>query len=105
MWPRIWRFPSLPLRAGSGNRRSTASSRRSNPPKTLAHAHSGRELEAIQNYQSHDYPPHILNVDFPRTNLSEFDSIPGLRCTPVMLTPDIARRLLERNVHNRKLSK
>jgi len=48
--------------------------------------------------------PHILNGDFPRTNLSELDTIPGVRSTPVMLKPEIARRLLERNTHNRKLS-
>ena len=49
-------------------------------------------------------PTFILNGNFPLVNIEELDIIPGVRSVAVTLTPLIAQRLLERNVHNRKIS-
>lgn len=48
--------------------------------------------------------PLSLNGRHPSINLEELELIPGVRTVAVHLTPAIATRLLERNVHNRKLS-
>ncbi len=49
-------------------------------------------------------PTFVLNGNFPMVNLEELDAIPGVRTLAVRLTPAVARRLLERNLHNRKVS-
>ena len=48
--------------------------------------------------------PFSLNGRHPSINLEELELIPGVRTVAVHLTPGVATRLLERNVHNRKLS-
>lgn len=48
--------------------------------------------------------PLRLNGRFPPLNLQDLEEIPGVRTVAVHLTPAIAQRLLERNVHNRKMS-
>ena len=45
-----------------------------------------------------------LNGKFSPVNLHELEEIPGVRSIAVMLTPASAQRLLERNIHNRKIS-
>lgn len=48
--------------------------------------------------------PLHLNGRFPAVNFQELDEVPGVRTIAVHLTPAVAKRLLERNVHNRKIS-
>jgi hypothetical protein len=48
--------------------------------------------------------PLILNGRFAAVNLQDLEDIPGVRTVSVRMTPTVAQRLLERNVHNRKLS-
>ncbi|MFZ4767143.1 MAG: hypothetical protein ACOYMN_19495 [Roseimicrobium sp.] len=48
--------------------------------------------------------PLALDGRHPSINLEELEPIPGVRTVAVQLTPGVATRLLERNMHNRKLS-
>jgi hypothetical protein len=48
--------------------------------------------------------PLKLNGRFPPISFQDLEEIPGVRTVAVHLTPAFAQRLLERNVHNRKLS-
>lgn len=45
-----------------------------------------------------------VNGHFSPVNLSDLEVIPGIRSVAVQMTPAFARRLLDRNVHNRKIS-
>ena len=45
-----------------------------------------------------------LNGRFPAVNFEELETVPGVRTIAVHLTPAAARALLERNVHNRRIS-
>ncbi|MEQ1747803.1 MAG: hypothetical protein ABL974_00160 [Prosthecobacter sp.] len=46
----------------------------------------------------------VLNGKFPAIALHDLEVIPGVRTVAVQLTPAIAQRLIERNIHNRKIS-
>jgi hypothetical protein len=48
--------------------------------------------------------PTVTSPSFSAINLGEFEFIPGVRSTAVQIAPAVAKRLLERNTHNRKLS-
>jgi hypothetical protein len=49
-------------------------------------------------------PPFKLNGQSHAVNLSSLEEISGVRTIAVQLTPAAAQRLLERNIHNRKIS-
>jgi hypothetical protein len=48
--------------------------------------------------------PPRLNGNYPVIDLAELPEIPGVRTIAAQLSPEIARRMLERNTRNRKLS-
>ncbi len=48
--------------------------------------------------------PAHLNGNYPLVDLTSLEEIPGVRTFAVRLTSPAAKRLLERNVHNRKIS-
>lgn len=48
--------------------------------------------------------PSHPQAKLPPFNLQELEEIPGVRTMAVQLTPAVARRMIERNTHNRKIS-
>ena len=41
---------------------------------------------------------------FPTFSIQDLEAVPGVRSVAIQLTPAVAKRLLDRNVHNRKIS-
>jgi len=48
--------------------------------------------------------PYRLNGQYSPVNFQDLEEVPGVRTIAVHLTPAAAKKLLERNVHNRKIS-
>lgn len=48
--------------------------------------------------------PYRLNGQYSPVNFQDLEEVPGVRTIAVHLTPAAAKKLLERNIHNRKIS-
>jgi hypothetical protein len=48
--------------------------------------------------------PYRLNGQYSPVNFQDLEEVPGVRTIAVHLTPSAAKNLLERNIHNRKIS-
>jgi hypothetical protein len=48
--------------------------------------------------------PYRLNGQYSPVNFQDLEEVPGVRTIAVHLTPSAAKSLLERNIHNRKIS-